>query len=240
MATITGDIWSKIEFDLSEFRDLFQMRLETLEEAKGQKVHSKGGKKEWRDCVPHWEDEEHGTAIRAWLLIPHVDAVDRESIEERLEVGRELVASVEQHISARVMSPELLHDWGKLNRWAGALQLVHQMKPDARQLRAGSKNLEAHKRWFAYHFLKLHQRKKRDDALDKMEELINSIVAELPDGQALQWFSEFLSTEMSDCLENARRLTKAFRKDLSAAQMKKLNKQPLDEVPEFALHYPVP
>lgn len=46
MATITGDIWSKIEFDLNEFRDLFQMRLETLEEAKGRKVGSKGGKKE--------------------------------------------------------------------------------------------------------------------------------------------------------------------------------------------------
>ncbi len=240
MTTITGDIWSKIEFDLSEFRDLFQMRLETLEEAKGRKIGLKSGNKVWRDSAPLWEDEEHGKAIRAWLLIPHVDAVDRKDIEERLKAGQRLIASVEQGITEREMSPELLHDWGQLNRLAGALQLVYQMKPDARQLRAGSKNLEAHKRWFAYHFLRIQQRKKRDDVLDKMEELINSIVGELPDGQEKQWFSEFLSPEMSDTLENARRLTKAFRMDLSISKMKELNEPPLEDVPEFALQYPAP
>lgn len=138
------------------------------------------------------------------------------------------------------MSPDLLHEWGLLNRWAGALQLVRQMKPEARQLRAGDKNLEAHKRWFAHHFLKIQQRQKRDDTLDKMEELINLIVAELPDGPARQWFSEFFVPEKSDSLENARRLTKAFRKDLSVSKMKELNEQPLGDLPEFALQYPAP
>jgi hypothetical protein len=240
MATITGNIWSKIEFDLSEFRDLFQMRLETLEEAKGRIVSSIDGNNIWSDSAPLWEDEEHGKSIRAWLLIPHVDTVDRKSVEKRLKAGRRLITSVEQRVEAREMSLELLHDWGRLNQWAGALQLVCQMKPNARQLRAGSKNLEAHKRWFSYHFLRIQQRKKRDDVLDKMEELVNLIVGELPDGQEKQWFSEFLSPEMSDTLENARRLTKAFRKDLTTSKMKELNEHPLEDVPEFALQYPAP
>lgn len=240
VSTFAGEIWSKLEFDLSEFRDLFHMLHETKQEAKGQKVSLGEGKGEWRDTAPRWEDEEHGEAIRPWLMISHVDAVDHDAIGERLEAGRQLLISVGQRIAARELSPELLHEWGLLNRWAGALQLVYQMEPDARQLRAGDKNLGAHKRWFAHYYLTIQPQPEREAALEVMEEFVNTIVKGLPDGPERQWFSKFLSTKKSDSLENSRRLTKAFREKLSVSQMEQLDGQPLDAVPPFALTYPHP
>ena len=235
-----SDIWSKLEFDLSEFRDLFHMLHETKQEGKGRKAPLGNGKEDWRDTAPRWEDEEHGETVRSWLMIPHVDAVDHEAIGERLKAGRSLLASVEQRIAARELSPELLHEWGLLNRWAGALQLVYQMEPDARQLRAGDKNLDIHRRWFAHYYLMIEPRPKRDAALEAMEKFVNSIVRSLPKGPERQWFSKFLGEVESDSLENSRRLTKAFHGKLSVAEMEKLAGQPLDAVPEFALIYPHP
>ncbi|MFT4161776.1 hypothetical protein [Shinella sp.] len=235
-----GDIWSKLEFDLSEFRDLFHMMHETKQEAKGRKAPLGNGKEEWRDTAPRWEDEEHGETVRPWLMIPHTDAVDHEAIGERLNAGRRLLASVEQRIAARKLSPELLNEWGLLNRWAGALQLVYQMEPDARQLRAGDDNLDAHRRWFAHYYLMIEPRPKRDAALEMMEKFVNSIAQGLPDGPERQWFSKFLGRVASESLENSRRLTKAFRGKLSVPEMEKLADQPLDAVPEFALGYPHP
>lgn len=241
VTTLAGDIWSKLEFDLSEFRELFHMLHETKEEAKGQKVSPRGKKSEWRDAAPHWEDDEHGEAIRPWLMIPHVDAVDHEAIRERLEAGKRLFASAQKRIAARELSLELLHEWGLLNRWAGALQLVYQMEPDARQLRAGDKtSIDAQRRWFARYYLAIQPRPRREAALEVMEQFINSVVSGLPDGPERQWFSKFLSTKESDSLESSYRLTKAFRETLSVSQMEQLDEQPLDAVPEFALHYPTP
>lgn len=234
------DIWSKIDFDLSEFRELFNMRHETQQESKGQKISLEGKKSEWHDTAPRWEDEEHGRSVRPWLMIPHVDAVDREAVHERMEAGKRLLGSVEQRIAARELTPELLQEWGLLNRWAGALQLVFQMQPDARQLRAGDDNLDNHKRWFAHYYLTIQPRPKRDDALEVMEELINTIVKNLPDGPEHQWFAKFLGPVESDSLEGARRLTKAFREKLSVSEMERLDAQPLDAVPQFALAYPHP
>lgn len=150
------------------------------------------------------------------------------------------LASIEQRIADRELSPELLHEWGLLNRWAGALQLVYQMEPDARQLRAGDENLDAHKRWFAHYYLTIQPRPKRDDALEVMEQFVNTIVNGLPDGPERQWFSKFLGPVESDSLEDPRRLTKAFREKLSVPDMGKLAAQPLDAVPPFALAYPTP
>ena len=210
VTTFAGDVWSKLEFDLSEFRDLFHMLHETKEEAKGQNISPQGKKADWRDTAPRWEDAEHGEAVRPWLMISHVDGVDHEAIHERLEAGKRLFASVQQRFAARELSPELLHEWGLLNRWAGVLQLVYQMEPDARQLRAGDKNLGAHKRWFAHYYLTIQPQPEREAALEVMEEFVNTIVKGLPDGSERQWFSKFLSTKKSDSLENSRRLTKAF------------------------------
>lgn len=235
-----SDIWLKLEFDLSEFHDLFHMLHETKEEAKGQNISPCGKKADWRDTAPRWEDEEHGESIRPWLMISHVDAVDHEAIGERLEAGKRLLASVEQRVAARELSPDLLHEWGLLNRWAGALQLLYQMEPDARQLRAGDENLDVHRRWFAHYYLMIEPRSKRDDTLEVMEKFVNTIVNGLSDSLERQWFSKFLSTKKSDSLENSRRLTKAFREKLSVSDMKKLAAQPLDAIPPFALIYPHP
>jgi hypothetical protein len=238
VTTLAGDIWSKLEFDLSEFRDLFHMLHETRKEAKGQKISSHGKKAEWRDTAPRWEDDDNGQAIRPWLMISHVDAVDHEAIHERLEAGKRLIDSVQQRIAARELSSELLHEWGLLNRWAGALQLVYQMEPDARQFRAGDDNLDAQKRWFAHYYLRIQPRLRREDALERMEEFVNTIVNGLPEGPERQWFSKFLGPLASDSLENSRRLTKAFRDKLSIPDMEKLAVQPLDAIPPFALIYP--
>lgn len=240
VSTFAGDIWSKLEFDLSEFRDLFHMRLETKEEAKGRKFPRGDGKGEWRDTAPRWEDEEHGESLRPWLMIPHVDAVDHEAIRDRLEAGKRLLDSVEQRIAARELTPELLHEWGLLNRWAGALQLVYQLEPEARQLRAGDDNLDAHKRWFAHYYLRIQPRPKRGDALEVMEQFVNTIVNGLTDGPERQWFSKFLGPVKSDSLENSRRLTNAFREKLSVPEMENLAAKSLDAVPQFALAYPHP
>lgn len=237
-STFAGDIWSKLEFDLSEFRDLFHMMHETKQEAKSRKAPLGNGKEEWRDTAPRWEDEEYGEAVRPWLMIPHVDAVDPEAISERLEAGKRLLISVEQRTAAKELSPELLHEWGLLNRGAGALQLVYQMEPDARQLRAGDENLDVHRRWFAHYYLMIQPRLKRDDALEMMEKFVNSIVKSLSDDSERQWFSKFLGPVESDSLENSRRLTKAFREKLSVSDMKKLEAQSLDPIPSFALSIP--
>ena len=235
-----GDVWSKLEFDLSEFHDLFHMLHETKEEAKGRNISPRDQKAEWRDTAPRWEDEEYGKPIRPWLMISHVDAVDHEAIGERLEAGKRLLASVEQRIAARDLTPELLHEWGLLNRWAGALQLVYHMEPDARQLRAGDENLDAHRRWFAHYYLMIEPRPKREAALEVMEQFVNTIVNGLPEGPERQWFSKFLGPVESDSLEGSHRLTKAFREKLSVPDMEKLAVQPLDAVPPFALTYPHP
>src|SRR5690606_31426900 len=95
------------------------------------------------------------------------------------------------------------------------LQLVYQMKPDARQLRAGDKNLDAHKRWFAHYYLTIQPQPDRETALEVMEKFVNTIVKGLPDGSERQWFLKFLSKKKSDSLENSRRLTNAFREKLS-------------------------
>jgi hypothetical protein len=240
VTTLAGDIWSKLEFDLSEYRDIFHMLHETKQVSKGQMLSPSGKKAEWCDAAPRWEDDEHGTPTRPWLMIPHVDAVDHEAIHERLEAGKRLLASVEQRILARDLTPELLHEWGLLNRWAGAIQLVYQMEPDARQLRAGDENLEAHRRWFAHYYLTIKSRPSRGDALETMEEFVNTIVKGLPDGPEREWFSKFLGPKKSDSLEGSRRLTKAFREKLSVPYMEKLATQPLDAVPPFALTFPHP
>lgn len=240
VTTLAGDIWSKLEFDLSEFRDLFHMLHETKEEAKGRNISPRVQKAEWRDTAPRWEDEEHGKPIRPWLMIPHVDAVDHEAIGERLEAGKRLLASVEQRIAARDLTPDLFHEWGLLNRWAGALQLVYQMESDARQLRAGDDNLDAQKRWFAHYYLMIEPRPKREAALEVMELFVNTIVNSLPNSPERQWFSKFLGPIESDSLEDSRRLTKAFREKLSVSDMEKLAAQPLDAIPPFALAYPHP
>lgn len=243
VSTFAGDIWSKLEFDLSEFRDLFNMFLETKQEAIGERIspgnRKTGRKAKWRDTAPRWEDDEHGRSVRAWSMIPYVDALDQESLQQRLEAGKHLLASVEQRIAARELTPELLYEWGLLNRWAGALQLVYHAKPDVGRLRESTDNLDAHKRWFAHYFLRIYKHGQMEHARSKMESFINTVFDELPEGDERDWFSRFLSDVPSDSQEGARRLTGAFE-DLSATEMKRLVEQPAGDLPSLDLDFPPP
>jgi hypothetical protein len=245
-ATLVGDLWSKLEFDLSELRDLFRMRLEAKEEGIGRRIAPskrkarKKPKLNWERTSPKWVDDEHGKTVPAWLMIPYVDPIDQESLRQHIDAGRRLLESVERRIAARQVSPELLHEWGMLNRSAGALQIAFQARPDVGRLREGSDNLDAHKRWFAHYYLKLRPRPRRDDAIEVIEKLINSTVVSLPEGPERRWFSKFLGSEESLSLENALRLTKAFREKLSVSEMRALDGEPLDIVPPFALDVPHP
>jgi len=244
MLTITGDIWSKIEFDLTEFRDLFHMRLETREEAVGVRVSAgnpnTGKKTEWRDTAPRWEDAEHGKSVRPWLLIPYIDAINQAELQVRLESGRQLLASVEQRVAGRVLTAELLHEWGMLNRWAGAIQLIFHAQSDVGRLREGSENLDKHKKWFAHYFLRIYKHGNNEDARDKMERFINQNFRRPPDGTNKDWFSRFLSAEPSERWgDGFARLTKAFR-ELSAAEMRRLVKQSTNDLPSLDLDFPPP
>lgn len=235
-----GDVWSTLDFQLSELRDVFHMLHEAKHTAKGKKVPVSGKKPEWRDTSARWEDDDHEQTIRPWLMIPHSDAIDHDTVGELLQAGKHLLESVSQRISERELSPELLRDWGLLNRWAGALQLVYNMEPDARQLRAGADGLDAQRRWFAHYYLKIQPQPRRDEALEVMERFVNEIVVDLPEGPERLWFMKFLGTVESDSLDGARRLTKAFREKLSVPGMKRLAAEPLNVVPSFALSYPPP
>lgn len=242
--TLTGDVWSKIEFDLSEFRDLFHLRLETKVEAIGVKIspgNPKTGKKaEWRDTAPRWEDIEHGKLVRPELLIPYVDAIDQAELLVRLESGRQLLASIELRVASREMTPELLYEWGVLNRWAGAIQLVYHARPDVGRLREGSENLDKHKKWFAHYFLRIYKHGSNEEARDEMERFINQNFLRPPDGTNRDWFSRFLGDEPSERWgDGFTRLTKAFR-ELSAAEMRRLIKQPTDKIPSLDLDFPLP
>lgn len=244
MKTLTygGDIWSKLEFDLSEFRDLFNMRLETKEEAIGERVsrgNRKTGKKaKWRHTAPRWEAEDHGKSVRAWLIISYVDAIDQESLQECLEAGKRLLPSVEQRFAAKDLTPELLNEWGLLNRWAGAIQLAYHAKSDAGRLR-GNDSLEGHKRWYAHYFLRIYKHGQIENARDEMERFINTVFDELPEGDEKDWFKRYFSDSPSDFLEGARRLTGAFRQ-LSAAELKRVVKLPAGDIPSLELDFPPP
>lgn len=235
--------WSKLEAEFGELCDLFNMHIEMQEEGVGQRVASiktkSGRTSDWQDTAPHWEDEELGQSVRAWHMIPYVDAIDQELLLEHFQAGRSLISQVERGISARKLTAEFLIRWGRLNRCAGAVRTVYFARPDVGRLREGSDNLAGHRRWFAHQFLKAKGGKSKFETMDVMEEFINATVARLT-GDERAWFSRFLSEIKADSRENAWKLTKAFERNLNISDMEKLDSTSWDGVPEFAqtISYP--
>lgn len=242
MSRATGDIWSKLKFDLAECRTIFQMRLETKGEAIGKRrattTASTNKAQKWIDTAPRWVDEAHGQSVRPWLMIPFVDAIDQEELADRLEAGKRLLASIELRVEARELTPELVKDWGLLNRWAGALELIYHTQPNVGRLREGAEHLDDHKRWFAHNFLRIYKRGRLDAAFDEIELFVNTALSQ---PEYKDWFSRFLSDTASDRWEDKRRLTNAFRKDLSVAEMRRLQATPLsNDIPNIHLNLPHP
>lgn len=235
--------WTKIEFSLAEIRDLLRMQIESREDAVGKRIkpRKKHKKAVWDDTTAPWPDEDLGLKVRPWLLIPYVDAIDQDMLNERLETAKRLLTSVEQRIATRELSPELLHEWGLLCGCAGALEIVYHARPDVGQLRQGFDNLHAHRYWFASYFLRIYRHGEMEESKDMMELFINSIFKELPDGDDKDWFGRFLSKKRSERWQGAYRLTGAFRDDLSAADMKELIKRPAPQnIPSLNLDFPLP
>lgn len=227
-----NDIWSAIEYQLSDIRELLFMRLETEEEAVGKEVSpdkQKPGKKKriWRSTTPHWLDDEIGLSVKAWLIIPYVDGLDQEALKEYQEAGRNLLHLVEKDIEDRNLTTELLSRWGALNMYAGALQIVHFSDTTIghkRSALAGGEaridNTEAHQRWFAHYFLRNYERGKRKQAEESVERLINAIIADeisVPEGWDVKWFESYLMPEKFE------KLRPAFREHaLSVRRMREL------------------
>jgi hypothetical protein len=167
-------------------RDLFRMLIESKIDAVGHRItpgNKKTGKKaKWRDNSPRWVDDEHGQPVRAWLMIPYIDAINQELLEDYQQTRKRLVKFVERQIAAREFTPELFHEWGLLCRCAGALEIVYQSRPDAGRLRGSTDHIHEQKRYFAHRFLSDFKKMKRADALEKAEEDINRRYNELGPG----------------------------------------------------------
>ncbi len=244
---IAGDIWSQIEFDLSEFRDLMHMRLESEEEAIGEKI-SQGEKTVWQDTAPRWEDPKIGVSVRPWLMIPYIKAIDQETLQLSLDAGKRLLVEIEPRIAARELSSELLHYWGLLTKWAGALQLVYFSKSDVghqRSALAGGdariNDPRAHRRWFAHYFLKLYKRGNREKAEQAFEGLVNAIIdgpIEQPFGYDVKWFEAYLNLQNPNAPAYGK-LRPAF-KELSAKRMRDLLVVGTEGIPPIDLEFPDP
>lgn len=254
VTTFAGDVWSKLEFDLSEFHNLFHMFQETEQEAIGKRIspaNRKIGKKaKWAKTSPAWEDEEHGKLAYSWLMIPYVDALDQESLRERLEAGKRLLASVERRVAARELTPELLHEWGLLNRWAGALQLVYFSEGSAGRKRtalaggnAVSEASEAHKRWYAYYFLRIYKRAQWKQTERAIERLINAIVdgkIPMPVGYDVKWFEAILQVDKPKSPDYLRVKPAFRRREFSTPTMKTLVAAGIEGIPPVDLEIPDP
>lgn len=210
------DYWESIEFALSEISDLLDMRFETRIEAIGKQVlpaDAKAGKTaKSKGTTPTWDDPEAGGPVKAWNLLPYVDALDQIDVYERFEIAASLLTSVERRISARELSPSFLHEWGLLNRYAGAIDLIYHSETDVGRLRqalaggkASEKVWEEHLRWYSFCFLhteaenrRLRESGKREFVEDAVVERIQGIIDgefELPSGYNVEWFRCFLGSD---------------------------------------------
>ena len=126
------------------------------------------------------------------------------------------------------------------NSCAGALGLTYHSQPDVGRLREASDNLAGHKLWFARRLLPIYEPRKLEAARDEMERIINSLVNGSPQGSERDWLQRFLSVDLSDRWPDARRLTNAFREDLSLAEMRRLVKEPPGDTPTLEPNFPHP
>ena len=246
------DYWESIEFALSEIRDLLNMRFETKIEAIGKPVlpPEKDKAAKWKSAPPIWNDPEAGGPVRAWNLLSYVDALDQIDVLERFEVAASLLASVERRISARELSPSFLHEWGLLNRYAGAIDLIYHSETDVGRLRqalAGRDTSEIvtdeHLRWYSFCFLyaeaekiRLSENSKRkfveDDVIWRIQRIIDGEL-ELPSGYNVEWFRCFLGADGT--------LSWQFAQNrLSRPQMKKLVGKGTTGIPPIDLGVSVP
>lgn len=233
-------LWRRMQLRFEGLSSLFDMRLETVTEAVGQERTTDGnGERVWVDGAPRWDGQ------RAWLLLPYIDALDQNRLQEQIDIGRGLVASIHERLKRRDLSPAFIYDWGRFCAAAGLVEFIYFSKTSIghrRSALAGGKakiaDAEAHQRWFAHYFLKHYQRGHRKDAEKAVEHLINAIVdgqIDLPPGYAVEWFESYLMAPKYETLKPA-----FSEHSLSVSNMKKLRALGTDGIPPVDLEIPAP
>lgn len=258
------EMWRCLELQFSDYADLFGiMRLETKEEALGHKL--KDGKSrnsrssKWCSDDPTWHDEDLGMAVRSWLLIPYIAALDQSHLLAAIDRGRALIPSLREHLDMRRLTPSFLKDWGYFCEAAGALQLVYFSDRDlgrGREAIGGSKNnLLAQRVRFSHYVLRARKEFMTfERARLSVEKLINDIVdgniVIHPDLFTVHWFERMLNIPSVDPLSvdfkpsSVKRrkrypLTKSFR-ILTKKRMEVLVRDASVDVPHLDWDLPEP
>ncbi|MGT2465046.1 hypothetical protein ACVOMV_06065 [Mesorhizobium atlanticum] len=236
--------WQRMQMRFDGLASLFDMRLETVTEAVGrQEPSDHKSERVWVDDAPRWDGQ------RAWLLLPHIDALDQARLREQMEIGRDLVQSIHERLAKRELSPSFLYDWGRLRRCRPDrvyLFLKHLCRSQAfgtgrwqsqDRRRRGSPALVRPL------LLRHYKRGRRGEAEKTVEQLVNAIV----DGQIaapmewdVKWFESYVMLEDPNAPDYAR-LRPAFNEhSLSVQRMRELAAMGTDGIPPVDLEIPDP
>lgn len=243
--------WRRLSEALDLYSDWFRMRLETKEEAVGQRVPGIGkGNPAWESTSPQWYDDEIGMDVRAWNLLPYIDGLDQVKLNQLLSDGRSMIPSLSERIAARELTVGLMRDWGRFCALAGVLRSLDEHQSDvghARSAEAGGKAVasEAHRRWFAHYFVRAYQRGQREIAEEKVERLIQDIIDnKLSVGQdySTLWFHRFLYiNNFKPSNIKFRKLRDAYKEhELSVKEMRRLVLKGTEGLPPVDLQFPDP
>lgn len=240
LSTMTDEsYWRRLQLQFDNLSSLFDMRLETRDEAVGHEVDDGRGKKVWVDDAPRWDGQ------RAWLLLPYIDALDQTRLGEQINIGRGLVSSIHEQLQKRDMSPSFLYDWGRFCAAAGLIEFVYFSNTSVghrRSALAGAKaktdDAEAHQRWFAHYFLKHYKRGHRKGAERAVVRLISAIIDDeiaVPAGWDVKWFEGYLVAPKYTTLRPA-----FDEHSLSVLRMKELAAMGAEGIPPIDLEIPDP
>lgn len=230
--------WRRMQLRFDALSSLFDMRLETVEEAVGHE-ETIGDKEEWVSDAPHWNGQ------RAWLLLPYIDPLDQARLQEQIDIGRSLVPSIHERLRKRELSPSFLHDWGRFCTAAGLIEFIYFSNTSIghrRSALAGGKakidDTEAHQRWFAHYFLRHYRRGRRKEAEKAVERLVTAIIDDaitVPAGWDVKWFEGYLAAP------TYKKLKPAFDEhSLSVRRMKELAAMGTEGIPPVHLEIPDP
>lgn len=227
-------LWSRMQLRFDSLSSLFDMRLETRDEAVGSQVG-----RDWVSAAPRWDGQ------RAWLLLPYVDAIDQVRLQEQIDVGRGLVPSIHERLRKQELSPSFLHDWGRFCAAAGLIELIYFSNTSVghrRSALAGGKakidDVEAHQRWFAHYFLRCYKRGQREEAEKAVERLVNAIIDDrvtVPAGWDVKWFESYLVAPKYTSLKPA-----FNERSLSVRRMKQLAAMGTEGIPPIDFEIPDP
>lgn len=256
------ELWKSLARTFDDLRDLFTtFRLETKAEAvgerlasvekvkiSGKKFNKKPSKAKWTDTAPQWYDESIKMTDRSWLLLPYINAVNQEELQEAVQSGLSRLPLIESKLAARELSVSFMLEWGLFCEAAGALQLVSFSESDVGRAREAASNpplLNEQRVWFAKYFVRAKkQLGNTQSARDALELLINQIIdGKVTGSESLpaKWFEQFLNLREDRASNpNYGRLTKEFRQNLTIKQLEELAGEPDEGLPPLDLKIPTP